>query len=164
MDGCSIRPPSGPKGLPVVGSFYEVFPDHLGNHARLFQEHGSVIKYDTMGKPNYLTNDPVIGGICFAESAFFTKEINDNHPLAAMRNESALFLCDTSSPAFAPAHKFLVPALTPKAIRHYTPLMQQTVEETYGVFDKLDEEGEAWNAYQYMLKLASQTIGEQKII
>jgi hypothetical protein len=29
VDGESIRDPAGPEGLPLVGSYYEVFPDHL---------------------------------------------------------------------------------------------------------------------------------------
>ena len=52
------------------------------------------------------------------------------------------------------------PALAPKAVRHYTPMMQKTVESAYPVFDELDERGEAWNVYQYMLKLGSATIGK----
>jgi hypothetical protein len=38
--------------------------------------------------------------------------------------------------------------------------MQQTVEESYKVFDAFDEQGEAWNVYQYMLKLGSQAVGK----
>jgi hypothetical protein len=38
VDGEPIRDPAGPEGLPLVGSYYEVFPDHLvssieDNHA-----------------------------------------------------------------------------------------------------------------------------------
>lgn len=29
VDGEAIRDPAGPEGLPFVGSYYEVFPDHL---------------------------------------------------------------------------------------------------------------------------------------
>jgi len=29
VDGHPIRDPAGPQGLPLVGSYYEVFPDHL---------------------------------------------------------------------------------------------------------------------------------------
>lgn len=36
--------------------------------------------------------------------------------------------------------------------------MEATVKESFKVFDKLDEQDEAWNVYQYMLKLASQTV------
>jgi len=36
--------------------------------------------------------------------------------------------------------------------------MEASVKDSFKVFDKFDEEGEAWNVYQYMLKLASQTV------
>lgn len=29
VDGQPIRDPPGPEGLPLIGSYYEVFPDHL---------------------------------------------------------------------------------------------------------------------------------------
>ncbi|KAK1773874.1 cytochrome P450 [Copromyces sp. CBS 386.78] len=48
----------------------------------------------------------------------------------------------------------------PKAVRHYTPLMQDCVRGSFKVFDELDARGEAWNVYQYMVKLASQTVGK----
>lgn len=48
--------------------------------------------------------------------------------------------------------------MSPRAVRHYTPLMQNSVKDSFRVFDKLDEDDEAWNVYQYMLKLASQTV------
>ena len=38
--------------------------------------------------------------------------------------------------------------------------MQGTVEDAYKVFDALDEKDEAWNVYQYMLKLGSQAVGK----
>lgn len=38
--------------------------------------------------------------------------------------------------------------------------MQRTVEQSFKVFDELDEKGEAWNVYQYMLKLGSQAVGK----
>ena len=81
VDGNPIRDPAGPEGLPFVGSYYEVFPDHLGNHARLFQTYGPLIKYETMGKKNYLTNDPAVATVAFQESPFFSKLITPDHPL-----------------------------------------------------------------------------------
>jgi cytochrome P450 len=38
--------------------------------------------------------------------------------------------------------------------------MQISVRVSFGVFDELESRGEVWNVYQYMLKLASQTIGK----
>ncbi|KAF5854160.1 hypothetical protein GGP41_006969 [Bipolaris sorokiniana] len=158
VDGQAIRDPAGPDGLPFVGSYYEVFPDHLGNHARLFQKYGPIIKYDSMGKMNYLTNDPAVATVAFQESAFFSKLITPDHPLAGIKDNRALFICDTDTEAWRVAHKFIPPSMAPKAIRHYTPLMEASVKDSFKVFDQLDEQGEAWNAYQYMLKLASQTV------
>ncbi|KAL9620416.1 MAG: hypothetical protein Q9160_005001, partial [Pyrenula sp. 1 TL-2023] len=132
----------------------------MGNHARLFQKYGSLIKYETMGKQNYLTNDPAIATVAFQESAFFSKLITPEHPLAGIKDNRALFIGDTETESWRQAHKFIPPSMSPKAVRHYTPLMEATVKESFRVFDKLDEQDEAWNVYQYMLKLASQTVFE----
>ena len=161
VDGHGVRDPPGPKGLPYVGNFLEVYPDHLGNHQRLFEQYGPIIKTENMGRTVYQTNDPQISAIAFTESDFFTKKINEAHPLYALKTPSAgVFLGDTDTPEWKVAHKFLPPALGPKAVRHYAPTMQKTVEEAFQVFDALDERGEAWNVYQYMLKLGSQAVGK----
>ena len=57
-------------------------------------------------------------------------------------------------------HKFLPPALGPKAVRHYAPTMNNCLNEAFPVFDQLEEQGAAWNVYQYMLKLSSGTVGK----
>lgn len=137
-----------------MGAYYEVFPDHIGNHAHIFRHYGSVIKYTTFGRPNHLTCDPRVATVAFDESAFFTKATsNVNHPLYAISSQKALFLCDTNDD-WRLAHRFIAPAMNPKAIRHYHPLMQSAVEKSFPVFGELDGQGEAWNVYQYMLKLA----------
>lgn len=161
VDGHATRDIPGPKGLPYIGNFLEVFPDHLGNHQRLFEKYGPVFKTTNMGGTIYQTNDPDIAAIAFAESDFFTKKINENHPLYGIKSQEAgVFLGDTDTPEWRIAHKFLPPALGPKAVRHYAPTMQKTVESAYKVFDELDERGESWNVYMYMLKLGSQAVAE----
>ncbi|KAJ5331116.1 cytochrome P450 monooxygenase [Penicillium atrosanguineum] len=161
IDGHEVRDPPAPGALPYVGNYFEVYPDHLGNHQRLFEKLGPLIKTTTMGRTIYQTNDPEISSIVFAESDFFTKKINDAHPLSALKTPAAgVFLGDTDTPEWKVAHKFLPPALGPKAVRHYAPTMQKTVEDAFKVFDAFDEQGEAWNVYQYMLKLGSQAVGK----
>jgi hypothetical protein len=73
IDGQAVQSPQGPDGLPLVGSFYEIFPDHLGNHYRLFQKYGHVIKTTNMGKITYLTDSPEVAAVSLAESAYMTK-------------------------------------------------------------------------------------------
>lgn len=161
IDGHAVRDPPGPTGLPYVGNYFEVYPDHLGNHQRLFEQYGPLIKTTNMGRTTYQTNDPELSAIVFAESDFFTKKINEAHPLYALKTPAAgVFLGDTDTPEWKVAHKFLPPALGPKAVRHYAPTMQKTVEDSFRVFDAFDQQGEAWNVYRYMLKLGSQAVGK----
>lgn len=77
-----------------------------------------------MGKTIYQTNDSTIGMIAMSEGENFSKEINSDHPLFPIKNnEAGVFVGDTSSPSWSLVHKFLPPALGPKAVRHYSPLM-----------------------------------------
>lgn len=71
-----------------------------------------------------------------------------------------MFLADTSDPSWKAVHKFLPPALGPKAVRHYAPIMNSCLDEALPIFDELEAQGQAWNAYQYMLKLSSGTVGK----
>ncbi|KAK3934590.1 cytochrome P450 [Diplogelasinospora grovesii] len=159
VDGSSIRSPFCPKELPLFGNHFEIYPDHMGNHDRLFARYGSVIKTVNMGTTIYLTDDPRVSEVVLSESEFFTKTTSDpSHPLYYMRDSTALFLCDTSSPAFHVAHRFIPPSMSPKAVRRYTKNMQQAIEESFGVFDELDKRGLAFHVYQYMFKLAGQII------
>lgn len=154
-----MQDPQGPQGLPVVGSFYEIFPDHLGNHYRLFRKYGPVIKTTNMGKTTYLTDDPDVAQVSLIESTYFTKKITPNHPLWGIKDNTAIFIGDTETDNWRQAHKFLPPAMGPKAVKHYTPLMQECGRKSFAVFDELSNKGESWNVYQFMVKLASQAIG-----
>ncbi|KAF4544366.1 Cytochrome P450 4F8 [Lasiodiplodia hormozganensis] len=161
IDGKKVREAPAPKGLPFVGNYYEIFPDHLGNHQRLFDHYGAVFKTTNMGRTTYHTNDPEIATIVFSESDFFTKLITTEHPLYGIKQPTAgIFLGDTDTEDWRVAHKFLPPAFGPKAVRHYAPTMQRTVEKAFDVFDELDKNGEAWNVYQHMLKLGSEAVGK----
>lgn len=114
-----------------------------------------------MGRINYLTNSPEITDIAYKESQWFTKTTSaPDHPLYGIRDNTALFTCDTASPAFKFTHKFIPPSMSPKAVRHYSPLMQESVEKTFPVFDEFDQKGLGFNVYQYMVKLSGQTLGQ----
>ncbi|KAK2612287.1 hypothetical protein QQS21_001713 [Conoideocrella luteorostrata] len=161
IDGKGVQEIPGPTGLPYFGNYFEVYPDHLGNHQRLFEKYGPLIVTNNMGSKVYQTNDPKLSQIFFQENDFFSKHIIPGHPLHPIKSkEAGVFLGDTDTEEWRLAHKFLPPALGPKAVRHYAPTMQKTVEQAFKVFDELDEKDEAWNVYQYMLKLGSQAVGK----
>lgn len=154
-----MREPPGPKPIPFVGSHYEIYPDHVGNHERLFARYGPVIKVVNMGVTQYLTNDPDVSRYVLSESEYFTKTTSDpKHPLYYMRDNTALFTCDSDAPIFPLAHKFVPSSMSPKAVRHYSPIMQLAVERSFNAFDELDRQDLAFNCYQYMFKLAGQVI------
>jgi cytochrome P450 len=161
IDGKAVRDVPGPGGFPFVGNYFEVYPDHLGNHQRLFEKYGPLFKTTNLGSTVYHTNDPNLASIVFSETDFFSKRIIDGHPLNPIKNkEAGVFLGDTNTEEWRVAHKFLPPAFGPKAVRHYAPTMQRTIEDAFNVFDQLDDRGEAWNVYPYMLKLGSQAVGK----
>lgn len=161
IDGKAVREVPGPTGIPYFGNYLEIYPDHLGNHQRLFEKYGPLIVTNNMGSRVYQTNDPQLSQIFFSEDHYFTKKLVPGHPLYPIKSkEAGVFLGDTDTEEWRQAHKFLPPALGPKAVRHYAPTMQKTVEKAYKVFDELDGKEEAWNVYQYMLKLGSQAVGK----
>ncbi|KAL2845872.1 cytochrome P450 [Aspergillus pseudoustus] len=159
VDGHPIRNPQQPQGIPVFRNHFEIYPDHLGNHERLFNKYGSVIRTNNMGRVTYFTNDPEIATLAFRDNEYFTKAPSSaSHPLFGIRDQTALFLCDTESPAWKEAHKFIPPSMTPRAVRHYTPLLQRSVDTVFKVLDIFDNDGQAFNVYHLTAKLASQVI------
>lgn len=161
INGNAVREVPGPSGIPYFGNYLEIYPDHIGNHQRLFEKYGPLFVTNSMGNRLYQTNSAELSNIFLSEDHYFTKKIVPGHPLHPIKNQEAgVFLADTDTEQWRLAHKFLPPALGPKAVRHYAPTMQRTVEQSFKVFDELDQKGEAWNVYQYMLKLGSQAVGK----
>ena len=155
----SIREPPGPRSLPFVGNHYELYPDVLGNYDRLFSFYGPMIKTVNMGTTTYHTNDPEIARHLLREDKLFTKNTSDpSHPLFYMADQVSLFTCDSSSPAFATSRKFVPPTLSPRAVAHFMPLIQESVQSSFTTFDVLAESDLAFNVYQYMFKMAAQII------
>ncbi|KAK4220795.1 putative cytochrome P450 E-class, group IV [Podospora fimiseda] len=154
-----IRIPPGPKELPLVGNHYELYPDPLGNYDRLFARYGPMIKTTNMGTTIYHTNSPEISHHILREGQLFTKTTSDpQHPLYYLSDQDALFTCDSTSPSFAISHKFVPPALSPRAMAHHSPLIRSAARDIFPVLDELDRKDLAFNVYQYMFKLGSQVI------
>lgn len=161
IDGRAVRPVPGPPGLPYIGNYFEIYPDHVGNHHRLYAQYGPLFKTTNMGSDIYHTNDPTLGQIVYDESDFFTKNIIPGHPLYPIKNQHAgIFVSDTETEEWRRNHKFMSPSLGPKAVRHYQPMMQKAIVDSFKVFDELDDCDEAWNVWPYMLKMSSTIIGK----
>ncbi|KAL3953059.1 hypothetical protein ACCO45_013002 [Purpureocillium lilacinum] len=139
ISGRAVREVPGPSGIPYFGNYLEIYPDHLGNHQRLFEKYGPLFVTNNMGSRVYQTNDPQLSQIFFAEDDYFTKRIVPGHPLHPIKStEAGVFLGDTDTDEWR----------------------QKTVEQAFAVFDELDEREEAFNVYQYMLKLGAQAVGK----
>lgn len=118
-----------------------------------------MIKTVNMGTAIYHTNDPDIARHLLREDSLFTKSTSDSsHPLHYMADQDCLFTCDSSSPAFASSHKFVPPTMSPRAVAHFMPLIQDAAQSIFPAFDQLSDAHLAVNVYQYMFKLASQII------
>lgn len=112
-----------------------------------------------MGTTIYITNDPRVSEVVLGETDYFTKATSDpSHPLHYMSDQTSLFSCDTASPAFKGAHKFVPPSMSPKAVKNFSPAMQNSAEACFSVLDELDSKQQAFHVYQYMFKLAGQII------
>jgi cytochrome P450 len=142
-----------------VGNHYEIYPDPLGNYDRLFARYGPMIKTVNMGTIIYHTNDPEISRVVLREGDLFTKTTSDpSHPLFYMNEQAALFTCDSASPAFPISHKFVPPAMSPRAMAHHAPLVQEAARSMFNVLDELSDKALAFNVYQYMFKMGGQVI------
>ncbi|KAK4976352.1 hypothetical protein LTR42_003981 [Elasticomyces elasticus] len=105
VGGHAVRDVPGPEGLPWVGNYFE------GDRT-------------VGGSTTYLTNDPIIAQIGLSETEYFSKIIVPNHPLYPIKTPDAgVFLADSTDPSWKIVHKFMPPALGPKAVRHYAPIM-----------------------------------------
>jgi cytochrome P450 len=152
-----IRDPQGPTGVPFFGNYFDIYPDHVGNYRRLFDTYGSVIKVRNIGRDYYLTNDPEVARLAFRDGEYFTKApTSPGHPLHGIEDPSALFLCDTESPAWKEAHKFLPPSMSPRAMRHHLPSIIDAVTSSFKALDQVESLGQAFNVFKYAGNLAAQ--------
>lgn len=152
-----VRDPQSPTGVPFFGNYFDIYPDHVGNYRRLFDTYGRVIKVRNIGRTFYLTNDPEVAKLAFRDGEYFTKApTSPGHPLHGIEDPSALFLCDTESPAWKEAHKFLPPSMSPKALRHHLPSITDAVTSSFNVLDQTETLGQAFNVFKYASKLAAQ--------
>ncbi|KAJ6267263.1 cytochrome P450, partial [Bipolaris maydis] len=152
-----IRDPQGPRSVPFFQNYFDIYPDYIGNYRRLFDTYGGVIKVHNIRRTYYLTNNPEVAKLAFRASEYFTNApTSPSHPLDRIQDPTALFLCDTESPAWKEAHKFLPPSMSPKAMKHHLPNIIDAGSSSFKVLDQTENLGHAFNVFKYTSRLAAQ--------
>ncbi|ORE06120.1 cytochrome P450 [Rhizopus microsporus var. microsporus] len=149
----------GPTKLPFVGSLYEMLPNLTEGWIRQFKTYGPVVEVSLLGKSIVGTNDPVIAEIFAKESEFFTKKIT-KAGLGEVKEFAGqgLFTTDTDEMDWQLAHKLLMPAFSPRAIKAYQPEMGIITQQTIKVFEQYRSD-EPVEILDWTTNLTFETIG-----
>lgn len=85
---------------------------------RQFAAHGPLVEVNMLGRKVIGTNDPEIAELFVKESEYFTKKVT-NSGLAEIKafGGQGLFTTDTDEMDWKLAHKLLMPAFSPRAIK-----------------------------------------------
>ncbi|KAF7295213.1 FAD-binding FR-type domain-containing protein [Mycena indigotica] len=163
ISGKKVRPVPGPTGgLPIIGSYGEIYPDFIGNYQRLLSKFGHIVHVSYLGKDVYLTDDPDCASYVLSESEYYSKLVGDNHPLFPLKSSipNGLFTADSTNPAWSTSHKFMMTAMGAKAMRNYVRIMDNTANRLVKCFDEICEKEQSVDAFGWGLRVAGQTIGE----
>jgi cytochrome P450/NADPH-cytochrome P450 reductase len=137
----------GPRRLPMVGNLYDMMPDlyvstsnftkkaylnfylfsyhSAAGWATQFATYGSLVNVCILSTEMVGTNDPAIAELFVKESEFFTKKITNTLKEIKDFAGNGLFTSDTEHDEWQLAHKLLMPAFSPRAIK----VNQMTIEK-----------------------------------
>ncbi|KAK4512250.1 uncharacterized protein ATC70_002946 [Mucor velutinosus] len=153
-----IKQVPGPRRLPMVGNLYDMLPDLTAGWAAQFKAYGNIAIVSILGTEMVGTNDPDIAELFVKESEYFTKKIGNTLKEIKDLGGNGLFTTNTSDEEWKLAHKLLMPAFSPRAIKAYQPEMGIIAQETMKVLAeyKPDEEVEMLH---WCTNLTFETIG-----
>lgn len=85
---------------------------------RQFKKHGPLVEVNILGRKVVGTNDPEISELFAKESEYFTKKVGSTglNEIKAFGRQG-LFTTDTDDMDWKLAHKLLMPAFSPRAIK-----------------------------------------------
>ncbi|KAI8336924.1 cytochrome P450 [Blakeslea trispora] len=126
----------GPMRLPVFGNLYSMMPDITAGWRRHFDTYGNLISINLLGEEMVGTNDPEIAELFVKESGYFTKKIFGFLQQVRDFSGNGLFTSDTDDKEWELAHKLLMPAFSPRAIKAYQTDMGNIAIETIKVLEK----------------------------
>ncbi|KAL0087063.1 cytochrome P450 [Phycomyces blakesleeanus] len=149
----------GPTKLPYIGNLYEMMPDMNAGFLRFFEKYGPLIDVSILGTRMVATCDPDIAEVFVKESEYFTKKIKTTLKEIKLFAGQGLFTTDTSDPDWKLAHKLLMPAFSPRAIKVYQNEMGIIAQETIRILEqyKPDEKVEILH---WTTNLTFETIGK----
>ncbi|KAI8097025.1 cytochrome P450 [Halteromyces radiatus] len=149
----------GPTKLPFVGNLYEFVPDFTAGWNRLFKEYGPLVDTTTLGVRNIGTNDPAIAELFVKEGEYFTKKIAPT-PLSEVKvfAGQGLFTTDSDEDDWKLAHKLLMPAFSPRAIKAYQHEMGIITQKTIKILDQM-KPNEKVDILDWTTKVTFETIG-----
>ncbi|KAI9323171.1 cytochrome P450 [Dichotomocladium elegans] len=123
----------GPTKYPFVGSIRELLPNPTLGWMRLFKKYGPVLEINFMGTDAIGTNDPRVAEIFAKESEYFTKKVDLGLKEIKAFGGQGLFTTDSDDEDWKLAHKLLMPAFSPRAIKAYLHEMGTISIETMEV-------------------------------
>lgn len=149
----------GPSSLPFVGSLYEMLPNITEGWVRQFAAHGPLVEVNMLGRKVIGTNDPEIAELFVKESEYFTKKVT-NSGLAEIKafGGQGLFTTDTDEMDWKLAHKLLMPAFSPRAIKVYQKEMGVLTQQLIKIFDQFTPE-EPVEIIDWTTNITFETIG-----
>ncbi|CAO3592069.1 unnamed protein product [Absidia cylindrospora] len=121
----------GPKKLPFVGNLYDFGSNFTEGWMKLFDTYGPLVDTTTLGQRNIGTNDPDIAELFVKEGEYFTKKL---------------------------AHKLLIPAFSPRAIKAYQEEMGIITQRTIKILDQM-KPSEQVDILDWTTKVTFETIG-----
>ncbi|KAI8803638.1 cytochrome P450 [Cladochytrium replicatum] len=150
----------GPRPLPIVGNLFDITPDPLNQFRKLHSDHGPLVHLTIFGRDIVTTNDPKYAEIFAKEGEYFTKKVLGILSEVKPVGGQGLFTTNSDDPDWKLAHKLLMPAFSPKAIKRYTVEMGEIAQRTAAIFDHFVVTGEEVPLDFWTTCLTFETIGK----
>ncbi|ORY94519.1 cytochrome P450 [Syncephalastrum racemosum] len=147
-----------PRRLPFVGNLPEMLPNITMGWCRMFADYGPLVSISILSNEVIGTNDPAIAELFAKESEYFTKKLSAG--LLQVKNFAGqgLFTTDTDDMDWKLAHKLLMPAFSPRAIKAYLHDMGAISMQTIKVLEQY-QPTEGVEVLVWTTRLTFETIG-----
>ncbi|KAI7883714.1 cytochrome P450 [Lichtheimia hyalospora FSU 10163] len=148
----------GPFKYPFVGSIRELLPNMTLGWVRMFDTYGPVVNMNLMGEEIVGTNDPAVAELFVKESEYFTKKLSGGLKEIKAFGGQGLFTTNTDDEDWKLAHKLLMPAFSPRAIKAYLHEMGVISLQTIKTLEQYDP-SEKVEILDWTTRLTFETIG-----